>query len=203
LTSKVPPITTWDSDPTLKQYNQLLICIFTILIKGSGDIFQEINAVCKHGGYTNILYMSDDIVDWGNADDALRLFAANDRPSAARAIVLLLNGKKDQINNSALGGYISRAEDFIVVNQHRPEGKICSWNATSNISSTSKKKGGKNKSKKIIKKRIKKYTIKNKKQKTKQNKKYLNKKYSNKKKSNKKFTIKNKIQKKAKKSIKK
>jgi len=200
----------WTNNDTLNQYQQLLVCIFTVLTKGAGDIFQEINAVCKYGGYTKIHYTSDNIIQWNDSYDALRLFAANDRPSASRAIVILLNGDKNEINNLALGGYISKLDPFIVANQHAPTQNtqidrsssssskksssqinipICEWSTQQSVKfpfSNSLSFGGKNKSIKKNKKNIKKYTKnKNKKQNINFTNKNKNKKKSKKSKNNK------------------
>ena len=86
---------------------ELLNAFFTILGKGAGDIFQEINAVCKNGGYTypsttinsgsssssssqtySPLFSDTNIARWSNGN-AKRCFAANDRPSATRFIFLV------------------------------------------------------------------------------------------------------------------
>lgn len=75
-----------------------------ILFKGVGDLFQEINAVAKNGGY------NDKIIN----NDIIRLFVANDNPSACRFMFMLINGKADQINTKAFGGYFSYAKYFLI-----------------------------------------------------------------------------------------
>lgn len=87
-----------------------------ILFKGTGDIFQEINSVCKYGGYTMENYFSNDTVlqyipTNGNQ---VRFFAANDRPSGTRFMFILLNGKENEINTKASGGYYSENDQYIV-----------------------------------------------------------------------------------------
>ena len=96
--------------------NYLLNTFFKILGKGAGDIFQEMNAICKHGGYTEVNYSkAPSIINWiknGNdAGDAIRFFAAKDRPSACRFIFLTWFGKEGEINKKSLGGYIPEKDD--------------------------------------------------------------------------------------------
>lgn len=105
--------------------SELLQSFFTILGKGAGDIYQEINAVCKYGGYTsttNNYSITGDIIPWNNEGNAKRCLAANDRPSATRFIFLSSVGKKNDINESSFGGYIS---DNIDVLYQRSTGKVC------------------------------------------------------------------------------
>jgi hypothetical protein len=92
-----------------------------ILFKGTGDLFQEINSVCKYGGYTmdQSYYCDNGILSYkGTNGDQLRLFTANDRPSATRFIFLLMNGQQNEINLNAVGGYYSEDLIFLV---KRPE----------------------------------------------------------------------------------
>jgi hypothetical protein len=85
-----------DTDFFTEIYEQLLL-------KGVGDLFQEINAVAKWGAYTD---MDDNtnISSYDDDGDANRIFLANDRPSATRFIFMLLSGKSG-INELAMGGY--------------------------------------------------------------------------------------------------
>jgi hypothetical protein len=96
-----------------------------ILFKGTGDLFQEINCVCKFGGYT----MSNYTINPGilpintSSGEQLRLFTANDRPSGTRFIYMLKNGDPSEINTKAIGGYYSKEHILIY---GRPDNKnIC------------------------------------------------------------------------------
>jgi hypothetical protein len=105
--------------PSSEDKQELLQALFSILGKGAGDIFQEINAVCKNGGYTNTPIYNppgqvNKIIPWVDGN-AFRCFAANDRPSASRFIFLIKYGDSRQINNLAFGGYISNT---IVIIKH-------------------------------------------------------------------------------------
>lgn len=76
--------------------NGLGIILSKILLKGAGDLFQEINAICKWGGYessnNNPRYGNNTIptyqVSQGNAQ---RIFRTNDRISGARAYYMWYN----------------------------------------------------------------------------------------------------------------
>ena len=73
-------------------------------MKGVGDLFQEINAVCINGAYSNPTY-NPDIYDYNRSTgQPHRLFLANDRPSATRFIFMLTRGISG-INRNAFGGY--------------------------------------------------------------------------------------------------
>ena len=94
-----------------------------ILFKGVGDLFQEINAVAKLGGYTGTNSYSDGGIKQWNTQNAVRCFLANDRPSGTRFIFMLLNGEPNQINLNAFGGYYSANQELVV---KRPEnGFVC------------------------------------------------------------------------------
>ena len=89
-----------------------------ILFKGIGDIFQEINAIAKYGGYTGENYncgldINERYFDTKKNDsnkkydgDALRCFVAKDRVSVSRYLFIKKNGKKGEINLRTCGGYI-------------------------------------------------------------------------------------------------
>jgi len=106
--------------PTLKK--QFLNVILNILFKGSGDLFQEINAVCKWGGYSSIdTYASEDVISYNSENvksdgngNTLRMLIANDQPSGCRFAFLLLNGHPDFINEHAFGGYMGTGKSLIV-----------------------------------------------------------------------------------------
>jgi len=83
-----------------------------ILFKGTGDLFQEINAVAKNGGYT-VNPTAGFIIEQFKSGNARRFFAANDRPSACRFMFMLKNGMPNQINQSAFGGYYSENQTVL------------------------------------------------------------------------------------------
>jgi len=87
--------------------------MYQILFKGSGDLFQEINAVCKNGGYEEqpIYQPGSGIVEFKNTGDTLRAFYANDRPSACRAFKFLRDGDPAEINQNAFGGYVGKDDE--------------------------------------------------------------------------------------------
>lgn len=82
-----------------------------ILFKVVGDLFQEINSVCKYGGYTGVNYQAtDDVIKYNmthGEGDTVRGFFANDRPSGIRFLYMLQHAKRDSINQKAYGGYYS------------------------------------------------------------------------------------------------
>ena len=84
-----------------------------ILFKGTGDLFQEINSVCKNGGYVGNLYQDDEIDKYEDGN-SFRYFAANDRPSGTRFMFMLSNGNPSQINQKAFGGYFSNAKNVLL-----------------------------------------------------------------------------------------
>ena len=109
-------------------FSSLLQTFFSILRKGSGDIFQEINAICKNGGYIETpKYNNEEMHKWSNGN-AMRFFAANDRPSATRFIFLNEYGNNEDINNFAFGGYISKLQDCVV--RRRIEEPVCNYGKT-------------------------------------------------------------------------
>lgn len=105
-----------------------------ILFKGVGDLFQEINAVTKNGGYVSQTKTKTEtkteIEKFNNSGDAIRLFVANDRPSACRFMFMLINGNSDQINTKAFGGYFRKTNIFLI---KRPENNdICIYETNAN-----------------------------------------------------------------------
>jgi hypothetical protein len=85
--------------------------MYTILFKGAGDLYQEINAVCKNGGYIGVISYNGDIIRWDNATEhAKRLFVAKDRPSGCRFIFFRKFGRPEEINQLAYGGYWDESE---------------------------------------------------------------------------------------------
>jgi hypothetical protein len=97
-----------------------------IVQKGIGDIFQEINSVCKYGGYTMDNYKTGDNVLSLNTTtgDQVRIFIANDRPSVSRFVFILCNGPKNQINVKAFGGTASKSE-LTIFTQNKNSVPVC------------------------------------------------------------------------------
>jgi hypothetical protein len=90
--------------------------------------------VCAYGGYLHNNYNYDtDVHNYTKTKkNMLRFFAANDRPSGTRFMYMLLNGKKEEINEYAFGGYYSKEDDYIVQR-----------NDMNNLCETLKQNGGK------------------------------------------------------------
>ena len=110
-----------DADLPVLQFG-FLTGILNILFKGSGDLFQEINAACKWGGYTGGGYScSSSVVSYNtlnakssNDGNTLRMFIANDQPSGCRFAFLLLKGYEEFINKYAFGGYMGIGKTLLV-----------------------------------------------------------------------------------------
>ena len=82
----------------ISSIHALFVPFSKLVFKGCGDLFQEINAVCEHGGYKKGLgyqsYFKDDalhsqMIRWNRDSNKKRLVLSNDRPSAARAMIML------------------------------------------------------------------------------------------------------------------
>lgn len=100
--------------------------VLNILVKGAGDIFQEINSVCKFGGYQDYPQSNNSVEKYDKNGDAMRLFVANDRPSASRFCFLLMNGNVAEINTKAFGGYTGPNQDKdLLIIRTDPSTKIC------------------------------------------------------------------------------
>jgi hypothetical protein len=97
-------------DATIK--GELADIYTEILFKGTGDLFQEINCVCKFGGYTGVNFYSD-VPSFNASGNTPRFFAANDRPSGTRFIFMLKNGRPEDINRNAFGGYYSIEDQYL------------------------------------------------------------------------------------------
>jgi hypothetical protein len=85
-----------------------------LLFKGVGDIFQEVNAVVKYGGYSKSNYKHGSSVlpvSFHGNGDTIRCFMTNNRVSIARFLFLKKEGKKCQINQKSFGSYISFDND--------------------------------------------------------------------------------------------
>lgn len=81
-----------------------------ILFKGAGDIFQEINCVCRYGGYNGNYYNANNGIarySFAGADggNQVRFFVATDRPSGTRFAFINRHGLIGEINIKAFGGY--------------------------------------------------------------------------------------------------
>jgi hypothetical protein len=65
--------------------------------------------LCKYGGYTSspnyINNNKNEIIEWDNTGNVKRIFFANDRPSASRFISMLKEGRDEDVNINASGGY--------------------------------------------------------------------------------------------------
>ena len=98
-----------------KNMNIFNAMLNNIVQKGIGDIFQEINSVCKYGGYTMENYNANDNVLSLNTEtgNQTRFFIATDRPSSARFVFILSNGSTEQINTKAYGGMSTETRLFI------------------------------------------------------------------------------------------
>ena len=103
--------------------NSIFVILFkNLLFKGIGDIFQEINAIAKYGGYTGEKYncgsdINERYFDAKKNDskngDALRCFVAKDRVSVSRYLFIKKYGRESEINLKTCGGYI---DGFSVTN---------------------------------------------------------------------------------------
>lgn len=103
-------------------FNFFFNILANIYYKGTGDLFQEINVVCKNGGYLNdgSYYADPTIIKWGFArtdGNTLRMFLARDRPSACRFAVMTVFGDDSGVNKFAFGGYSSTTKTLIVARQ--------------------------------------------------------------------------------------
>ena len=90
------------------------------IIKSSGDIGQELTALCEFGGFSSIDYMNNNIASYNQNGDAYRVFLANDRPSGLRYVFirdLMVNNpqllNQSDINKLSIGGYSS--EQILIV----------------------------------------------------------------------------------------
>jgi hypothetical protein len=92
-----------------------IAAMYSIAFKATGDLFQEVNAACKIGGYTAPpdYAQGRNIVPWGADGNALRGFGANDQPSGCRFIKMIRDGRPDQINKKAFGGYMGDAKQMV------------------------------------------------------------------------------------------
>ena len=114
--------------------NALGVLFSKILFKGCGDLFQEINAVCEHGGYINLMGSSGkegyekytnaqkvNVIRWDNKDPNIkRLVLSNDRPSAARSMVMLAQGKSG-INTAGQAGFLNNNGILFAIERNSSE----------------------------------------------------------------------------------
>jgi hypothetical protein len=116
----LPLISSNQNNSSYPENLNILKTIFnSILFKGVGDLFQEINAVCKYGGYTGDNYFADNSVlpynmTPGGSGNQIRGFFANDRPSGTRFAFILNNGEPEELNKKAFGGVSLGSSDLIV-----------------------------------------------------------------------------------------
>lgn len=112
-----------------------------ILLKGAGDIFQEINSVAKNGGYSGeIHYTNNKIVKLNYG--APRCFVANDRVSISRFLFIKKYGQKVQTNEKSFGGYVTKekfAENNVCTKQITTKQSSSQGNSSQN---TKKRKRG-------------------------------------------------------------
>ena len=116
--------------------------VYNILFKGTGDLFQEINAVSDRSSYNPIPpnYSGDGIIAQIPPTRS-RLFLANDRPSAVRFGYMLIKGQNG-INQYAYGGYYPKEEGNTVIFKREEFGNICG-----NCQAGGARSGGKKKKK--------------------------------------------------------
>jgi hypothetical protein len=90
----------------LNKTNYFQIFFGRILLKGAGDIFQEINAIALHGGYVKKGNKTNKYNPFDESGNALRCFVANDRVSVIRFLFIKKWGRENEINSKAFGGYV-------------------------------------------------------------------------------------------------
>lgn len=105
-------------------YKDYLQQVYYILFKGTGDLFQEINAVAVQSGYTpnppkygadkrELIGQIAEVGRSANFNTRTRLFLANDRPSSVRFGFMLIKGLNN-INKNAYGGYFSSTGKSVI-----------------------------------------------------------------------------------------
>jgi hypothetical protein len=100
--------------------NLLLDALYEILLKGVGDLYQEINVVAKWGGYINNYKADDTVLDFINYTpdgNLTRMFVGNDRPSYARFFDFMANLKPESRNLLAFGGFYGGSEQHLRINK--------------------------------------------------------------------------------------
>jgi hypothetical protein len=115
-------------------YLNYLKDVYYILFKGTGDLFQEINAVSSKASYISgkpsygPSNLADSIAQINN-NSRTRLFLANDRPSAVRFGFMLIRGLTN-INQEAYGGYLTSSGKIVIFkkNQNPVDCRGCSGN---------------------------------------------------------------------------
>lgn len=89
--------------------------------KSLGDVFQEINGVCKNGAYIKSSYKSGKLVypHFSRNIDAPRIVLSHDRPSGVRIAFILTRALGDSINPNSAGGYsgVQGGEDAILLSR--------------------------------------------------------------------------------------
>jgi hypothetical protein len=89
--------------------------MYYIAFKGTGDLFQEVNAAFKFGGYSEASTQETNVVRFTTGGDALRGFAANDRPSGCRFVKFVRDGSPAQVNQKAYGGYMGDSRQMVFI----------------------------------------------------------------------------------------
>lgn len=104
-------------------YLEYLKDVYYILFKGTGDLFQEINAVSSKGSYISgkPSYGPDELANsiaQINNNSRTRLFLANDRPSAVRFGFMLIRGLTN-INQEAYGGFLTSSGKIVIFKKNK------------------------------------------------------------------------------------
>jgi hypothetical protein len=75
--------------------------------KSLGDVFQEINGVCKNGAYIQSSYKSGKLIapHFKENFNTPRIVLSHDRPSGVRIAFMLTSAIGDSINPNSAGGY--------------------------------------------------------------------------------------------------
>jgi len=103
----------YPTDPSGNNLNALGVLFSKLIFKGCGDLFQEINAVCAYGGYDfdNPKYETQEgsvVQQWSRGNqNTQRLILSNDRPSAARAMIMLARATTSSVNNLGQAGFLN------------------------------------------------------------------------------------------------
>lgn len=110
-----------DSNRPNSKLNALGVLFSKLIFKGCGDLFQEINAVCAYGGYEfdGLRYTTYDnnqpVRQWNRGNPNIqRLILSNDRPSAARAMIMLARAKSG-VNTSGQAGFLNNEGNMFAI----------------------------------------------------------------------------------------
>jgi len=132
---------TFFSDPSNPDNIRLFQEIFSeLLFKCTGDLYQEITAICRYGGYTGEKYFKvPRIYPFNEHGLAVRFLTANDRPSSFRAAFMLLKGNEEDVNTQAYCGYFSKERQVLV---KHPQNTLFHIPSSSSTSKRPSKRGG-------------------------------------------------------------